>query len=202
MTKQATAEELRESVERFVYNFECDESCQCCMNNKAQFDELAGYAKASEASEISFDEQAAEAAIRNDDNPFDLSNDVETFLSGARWQFERDKAAIEQAIAHDRQPYPTAWAYEQACKTIDSLREKLAESERKLKLEEFGGKVNKGLLDSCEDEIEKLQAENEYMSMRHERNTKEFEKLNNQIDSLKRELHHLKEQDGRKYEAR
>lgn len=26
------------------------------------------------------------------------------------------------AIAHDRQPYPTAWAYEQACKTIERMR--------------------------------------------------------------------------------
>lgn len=28
----------------------------------------------------------------------------------------------DQAIAHDRQPYPTAWAYEQACKTIERMR--------------------------------------------------------------------------------
>lgn len=28
----------------------------------------------------------------------------------------------DQAIAHDRQPYPTAWAYEQACKQVAELR--------------------------------------------------------------------------------
>lgn len=33
---------------------------------------------------------------------------------------ERDEARAERdlAIAHDRQPYPTAWAYEQACRAL------------------------------------------------------------------------------------
>ena len=31
----------------------------------------------------------------------------------AKLRWERDLA-----IAHDRQPYPTAWAYEQACKAL------------------------------------------------------------------------------------
>lgn len=37
---------------------------------------------------------------------------------------ERDTALRERdlAIAHDRQPYPTAWAYEQAVKTIERMR--------------------------------------------------------------------------------
>lgn len=44
-------------------------------------------------------------------------------------------AAVEErdlAIAHDRQPYPTAWAYEQACAALDAHRERAdaAEAER------------------------------------------------------------------------
>jgi hypothetical protein len=37
---------------------------------------------------------------------------------------ERDEARHERdlAIAHDRQPYPTAWAYEQACATLEKTR--------------------------------------------------------------------------------
>jgi hypothetical protein len=27
------------------------------------------------------------------------------------------------AIAHDTQPYPTAWAYEQACKALEKMRQ-------------------------------------------------------------------------------
>lgn len=39
-------------------------------------------------------------------------------------QPELDKLTEErdQAIAHDRQPYPTAWAYEQACKALETHR--------------------------------------------------------------------------------
>lgn len=29
------------------------------------------------------------------------------------------------AVAHDRQPYPTAWAYEQACKALATAREQI-----------------------------------------------------------------------------
>lgn len=28
----------------------------------------------------------------------------------------------DEAIAHDRQPYPTAWAYEQACKALENAK--------------------------------------------------------------------------------
>lgn len=60
---------------------------------------------------------------------------------GARWTFANGdngwnihvenglRATLAQviherdlAIAHDRQPYPTAWAYEQACRTIARLK--------------------------------------------------------------------------------
>ena len=47
--------------------------------------------------------------------------------------------ALELAIAHDTQPYPTAWAYEQACKARDAarrenelLRAAVAEGDRRL----------------------------------------------------------------------
>jgi hypothetical protein len=44
----------------------------------------------------------------------------------AEWRAERDEARRERdlAIAHDTQPYPTAWAYEQACRV---MREREAE---------------------------------------------------------------------------
>lgn len=34
------------------------------------------------------------------------------------------------AIAHDRQPYPTAWAYEQACKALESARRELEQARK------------------------------------------------------------------------
>ena len=42
-------------------------------------------------------------------------------------EVERLRAERDAAIAHDRQPYPTAWAYEQACR---ALGERHAEVER------------------------------------------------------------------------
>ncbi len=54
-------------------------------------------------------------------------------------------AACEQerdlAIAHDRQPYPTAWAYEQACKALESTKQQLAQAQervRELERESYG----------------------------------------------------------------
>lgn len=35
-------------------------------------------------------------------------------------ELERER---DLAVAHDRQPYPTAWAYEQACKTIEKYKQ-------------------------------------------------------------------------------
>lgn len=51
----------------------------------------------------------------------------ETDAEIARLTRERDLA-----VAHDRQPYPTAWAYEQACKALEAHRQRaeLAEAER------------------------------------------------------------------------
>jgi len=37
------------------------------------------------------------------------------------------RAERDQALAHDRQPYPTAWAYEQACMARDEWQ-RLAEA--------------------------------------------------------------------------
>jgi hypothetical protein len=36
------------------------------------------------------------------------------------------------AIAHDRQPYPTVWAYEQACKALESWRERAEKAEAEI----------------------------------------------------------------------
>jgi hypothetical protein len=49
---------------------------------------------------------------------------------------ERDEARRERdlAIAHDRQPYPTAEAYELACRTRENLRAKLGKAREALKL--------------------------------------------------------------------
>lgn len=46
-------------------------------------------------------------------------------------EVERLTLERDLAIAHDRQPYPTAWAYEQACKTIHQhqIRAEAAEQE-------------------------------------------------------------------------
>ena len=34
------------------------------------------------------------------------------------------------AIAHDSQPYPTAWAYEQVCKTLEAAKQRIKELEK------------------------------------------------------------------------
>lgn len=51
------------------------------------------------------------------------------FLLGETRQLKLER---DQAIAHDRQPYPTAWAYEQVCKTLhkkeDEVRQLQEES--------------------------------------------------------------------------
>ena len=46
-------------------------------------------------------------------------------------ELETVKRERDLAINHDRQPYPTAFAYEQACKVIKSLRTQLADVELK-----------------------------------------------------------------------
>jgi hypothetical protein len=37
-------------------------------------------------------------------------------------EVDRLREERDAAIAHDRQPYPTAWAYEQACRARDEAR--------------------------------------------------------------------------------
>ncbi len=54
----------------------------------------------------------------------DMLNQAERELAAARR--ERDLA-----IAHDRQPYPTAWAYEQVCKALEACKGELAAALRK-----------------------------------------------------------------------
>lgn len=45
----------------------------------------------------------------------------------AKLRWERDLA-----IAHDRQPYPTAWAYEQVCKARTAWQERAEQAEARL----------------------------------------------------------------------
>jgi hypothetical protein len=52
----------------------------------------------------------------------ELIAELNTRLAEARE--ERDLA-----IAHDRQPYPTAWAYEQACKALEVQRARAEQAE-------------------------------------------------------------------------
>lgn len=49
-------------------------------------------------------------------------------------EYQMDKLREERdlAIAHDRQPYPTAWAYEQACKALNKWRERAEQAETKV----------------------------------------------------------------------
>jgi hypothetical protein len=46
---------------------------------------------------------------------------------GYEAEIERLTRERDLAVAHDRQPYPTAWAYEQACRVRDRFRAALSE---------------------------------------------------------------------------
>lgn len=46
---------------------------------------------------------------------------VEQHTNGRIAELEAER---DQAIAHDRQPYPTAWAYEQACAALEKHRKR------------------------------------------------------------------------------
>ena len=46
---------------------------------------------------------------------------VEQHTNGRITELEVER---DQAIAHDRQPYPTAWAYEQACAALEKHRKR------------------------------------------------------------------------------
>lgn len=41
-------------------------------------------------------------------------------------------AIAERAIAHDSQPYPTAWAYEQACAAREKWQQRAIEAEAQI----------------------------------------------------------------------
>ena len=51
---------------------------------------------------------------------------VEQHTHGRIAELEADR---DQAIAHDRQPYPTAWAYEQACAALEKHRKRAEKAE-------------------------------------------------------------------------
>lgn len=69
-------------------------------------------------------------AIADDESDYAYLLDAGLCACGADL-FNRMREAIptlirerDLAVAHDRQPYPTAWAYEQACRVRDETREK------------------------------------------------------------------------------
>ncbi|MFG3439906.1 hypothetical protein ACGF0J_21885 [Nonomuraea sp. NPDC047897] len=45
-------------------------------------------------------------------------------------ELEQLRAELEQAIAHDRQPYPTQWAYDQTCAALEKHRARAEQAER------------------------------------------------------------------------
>lgn len=70
---------------------------------------------------------------------------------------EMDRLMTERdlAVAHDTQPYPTAWAYEQACKALEDQRTRADAAEAKIAavealLVEYGDDDG-GWCDSAED---------------------------------------------------
>jgi hypothetical protein len=60
------------------------------------------------------------------------SNQLDTLyeqLAAADREMEQLRRDRDLAIAHDRQPYPTAWAYEQACKALHKHRDRADRAE-------------------------------------------------------------------------
>jgi hypothetical protein len=108
------------------------------MENKAQsscretlISRLADQATKLERESLSCAAERGEAPIDVTDTPFACEDcatnaatialfreaiDQLTALSQAQARLEAER---DLAIAHDRQPYPTAWAYEQVCKARD-----------------------------------------------------------------------------------
>lgn len=54
---------------------------------------------------------------------------VEQHTNGRTAELEAER---DEAIAHDRQPYPTAWAYERACAALEKHRKRADEAEAEL----------------------------------------------------------------------
>lgn len=55
------------------------------------------------------------------DHAVHLASVVEQHANGRMAELEAER---DQAVAHDRQPYPTAWAYEQACAALEKHRKR------------------------------------------------------------------------------
>jgi len=76
---------------------------------------------------------------------YDLRDDLQSLTSpwpGAVWikdviahvepELVKLREERDLAIAHDRQPYPTAWAYTQACKALEYHRQRADKAEAEL----------------------------------------------------------------------
>jgi hypothetical protein len=58
-----------------------------------------------------------------------LDDALAAVLPVLRQRAEQAERERDLAVAHDRQPYPTAWAYEQACKALDKHRARAEQAE-------------------------------------------------------------------------
>jgi hypothetical protein len=62
----------------------------------------------------------------------DAEADADAVMAVRDRRLEQLTRARDLAIAHDRQPYPTAWAYEQACKALETHRKRADDAEATL----------------------------------------------------------------------
>lgn len=75
------------------------------------------------------------AAIRENAWPgLTVRNAVEAVLRVRDDELAALRAERDLAVAHDRQPYPTAWAYDQACKALREQRERAGNAEQRVEL--------------------------------------------------------------------
>lgn len=67
-----------------------------------------------------------------DSDPKEAWNPAAPLLDAIIGDLEQLRRERDLAIAHDRQPYPTAWAYEQACKAREVHRERADAAEARI----------------------------------------------------------------------
>jgi hypothetical protein len=86
-------------------------------------------------------EQYAAAIAADDGHPWDTLcpetrgsylDNADAVLAVRDRRMEQLRRERDLAVAHDRQPYPTAWAYEQACKALETHRKRADDAEATL----------------------------------------------------------------------
>ena len=68
-------------------------------------------------------------AVTNTLDEIDLEFTLQLVLGLREEEVAKLREERDLAIAHDRQPYPTAWAYEQVCKARDRWQERAESAE-------------------------------------------------------------------------